>query len=89
MQPVSINDQRLTYNTNTTTLPETNTYYLQDSIQITMNLSGLTFNAVSGYLNQEDNVQTDMIDLDNDTKIQTAQIDSGKIFLIFSFIVFS
>ena len=46
-----------------------------------MNLSDLTFNAVSGYLNQEDNIQTDMIDLDNDTKIQTAQIDSGKIFL--------
>ena len=46
-----------------------------------MNLSDLTFNTVSGYLNQEDNVQTDMIDLDNDTKIQTAQIDSGKIFL--------
>ena len=81
MQPVSIDDQRLTYNTNTTTLPEISTFYLQDSIQITMNLSDLTFNAVSGYLNQEDNVQTDMIDLDNDTKIQTAQIDSGKIFL--------
>ena len=81
MQPVSIEDQRLTYNTNTTTLPEISTFYLQDSIQITMNLSDLTFNAVSGYLNQEDNIQTDMIDLDNDTKIQTAQIDSGKIFL--------
>ena len=81
MQPVSIDDQRLTYNTNTTTLPEISTFYLQDSIQITMNLSDLTFNAVSGYLNQEDNIQTDMIDLDNDTKIQTAQIDSGKIFL--------
>ena len=79
MQPISVDDQRLTYNTNTTTLPEINTYYLQDSIYITMNLSGLTFDAVSGFLNQDDNIQMDMIDLDNDTKIQTAQIDSGKI----------
>ena len=87
LQPVSVDDQRLTYNTNTTTLVETNTYYLQDSINITMNLSDLTFDAVSGYLNQDDNIQRDRIDLDNDTKIQTAQIDSGKIlFTIQNFI---
>ena len=87
LQPVSVDDQRLTYNTNTTTLGETNTYYLQDSINITMNLSDLTFDAVSGYLNQDDNIQRDRIDLDNDTKIQTAQIDSGKIlFTIQNFI---
>ena len=87
LQPVSVDDQRLTYNTNTTTLGETNTYYLQDSINITMNLSDLTFDAVSGYLNQDDNIQMDRIDLDNDTKIQTAQIDSGKIlFTIQNFI---
>ena len=87
LQPVSVDDQRLTYNTNTTTLVETNTYYLQDSINITMNLSDLTFDAVSGYLNQDDNIQMDRIDLDNDTKIQTAQIDSGKIlFTIQNFI---
>ena len=87
LQPVSVDDQRLTYNTNTITLVETNTYYLQDSINITMNLSDLTFDAVSGYLNQDDNIQMDRIDLDNDTKIQTAQIDSGKIlFTIQNFI---
>ena len=87
LQPVSIDDQRLTYNTNTTTLVETNTYYLQDSINITINLSDLTFDAVSGYLNQDDNIQMDRIDLDNDTKIQTAEIDSGKIlFTIQNFI---
>ena len=87
LQPVSVDDQRLTYNTNTTTLVETNTYYLQDSINITMNLSDLTFDAVSGYLNQDDNIQMDRIDLNNDTKIQTAQIDSGKIlFTIQNFI---
>ena len=52
-----------------------------------MNLSDLTFNAVSGYLNQDDNIQMDRIDLDNDTKIQTAEIDSGKIlFTIQNFI---
>lgn len=87
LQPVSIDDQRLTYNTNTTTLVETNTYYLQDSINITINLSDLIFDAVSGYLNQDDNIQMDRIDLDNDTKIQTAEIDSGKIlFTIQNFI---
>ena len=87
LQPVSVDDQRLTYNTNTTTLVETNTYYLQDSINITINLSDLTFDAVSGYLNQDDNIQMDRIDLDNDTKIQTAEIDSGKIlFTIQNFI---
>jgi hypothetical protein len=87
LQPVSIDDQRLTYNTNTTTLVEINTYYLQDSINITINLSDLIFDAVSGYLNQDDNIQMDRIDLDNDTKIQTAEIDSGKIlFTIQNFI---
>ena len=79
LQPVSVDDQRLTYNTNTTTLVETSTYFLHDSISITMNLSDLTFNAVSGYLNQDDNIQMDRINLDNDTKIQSAEIDSGKI----------
>ena len=79
--PVSVDDQRLTYNTNTTTLVETSTYFLHDSISITMNLSDLTFNAVSGYLNQDDNIQMDRISLDNDTKIQSAEIDSGKILL--------
>jgi len=77
--PVSVDDQRLTYNTNTTTLVETSTYFLHDSISITLNLSDLTFNAVSGYLNQDDNIQMDRINLDNDTKIQSAEIDSGKI----------
>ena len=87
MHPVSVDDQRLTYNTSTTTLVETSTYFLHDSISITMNLSDLTFNAVSGYLNQDDNIQMDRIDLDNDTKIQTAEIDSGKIlFTIQNFI---
>ena len=87
LHPVSVDDQRLTYNTSTTTLIETSTYFLHDSISITMNLSDLTFNAVSGYLNQDDNIQMDRIDLDNDTKIQTAEIDSGKIlFTIQNFI---
>jgi len=87
LHPVSVDDQRLTYNTSTTTLVETSTYFLHDSISITMNLSDLTFNAVSGYLNQDDNIQMDRIDLDNDTKIQNAEIDSGKIlFTIQNFI---
>ena len=87
LHPISVDDQRLTYNTNTTTLVETSTYFLHDSISITLNLTDLTFNAVSGYLNQDDNIQMDRIDLDNDTKIQTAEIDSGKIlFTIQNFI---
>ena len=42
-------------------------------------LPGLTFNAVTGYISQDDNVETDVIELDNDTKVETALIDSGQI----------
>ena len=79
LQPVSLADQRLTYSTTTITQSESNTYYLNDSIAVAITLPGLTFNAVTGYISQDDNVETDVIELDNDTKVETALIDSGQI----------
>jgi len=79
LQPVSLDDQRLTYSTTTITQSESNTYYLNDSIAVGITLPGLTFNAVTGYISQDDNVETDVIELDNDTKVETALIDSGQI----------
>jgi len=79
LQPVSLTDQRLTYSTTTITQSESNTYYLNDSIAVAITLPGLTFNAVTGYISQDDNVETDVIELDNDTKVETALIDSGQI----------
>ena len=79
LQPVSLADQRLTYSTTTITQSELNTYYLNDSISVMITLPGLTFNAVTGYISQDDNVDTDVIELDNDTNVETALIDSGKI----------
>ena len=79
LQPVSLDDQRLTYSTTTITQSESNTYHLNDSIGVEITLPGLTFNAVTGYISQDDNVETDVIELDNDTKVETALIDSGQI----------
>ena len=79
LQPVSLSDQRLTYSTTTITQSESNTYYLNDSISVLITLPGLTFNAVTGYISQDDNVDTDVIELDNDTNVETALIDSGQI----------
>ncbi len=79
LQPVSLEDQRLTYSTTTITQSAANTYYLNDSINVAINLPELTFNAVTGYISQEDNITEDVIELDNDTKVETALIDSGQI----------
>jgi len=79
LQPVSLTDQRLTYSSTTITQSESNTYYLNDSISTMITLTGLTFNAVTGYISQDDNVDTDVIELDNDTNVETALIDSGQI----------
>ncbi len=79
LQPVSLVDQRLTYGTTTITQSGSNTYYLNDSINVAINLSGLTFDAVTGYISQGNIVDEDVIELDNDTKVETALIDSGQI----------
>jgi hypothetical protein len=79
LQPVSLADQRLTYSTITITQSESNTYYLNDSIAVAIILPGLTFNAVTGYISQDNNMESDVIELDNDTKVETALIDSGQI----------
>ena len=80
--PVSLDDQRLTYGTTTITQSGSDTYYLNDSINVDINLPGLTFDAVTGYISQEDNVEVDIMELDNDTKVETALIDSGRIQLL-------
>jgi hypothetical protein len=80
--PVSLVDQRLTYGTTTITQSGSNTYYLNDSINVAINLSGLTFDAVTGYISQGNIVDEDVIELDNNTKVETALIDSGQIQLI-------
>ena len=80
--PVSLDDQRLTYGTTTITQSGSDTYYLNDSINVDINLPGLTFDAVTGYISQEDNVEADIIELDNDTKVEIALIDSGRIQLL-------
>jgi hypothetical protein len=49
---------------------------------VAINLSGLTFDAVTGYISQGNIVDEDVIELDNDTKVETALIDSGQIQLI-------
>ena len=77
--PVSLVDQRLTYGTTTITQSGSNTFYLNDSINVAINLSGLTFDAVTGYISQGNIVDEDVIELDNDTKVETALIDSGQI----------
>jgi len=82
LQPVSLEDQRLTYGTTTITQSGSYTYDLNNSINVAINLSGLTFDEVTGYISQEDIVEEDVIELDNDTKVETALIDSGHIQLI-------
>ncbi len=80
--PVSLEDQRLTYGTTTITQSGSYTYDLNNSINVAINLSGLTFDAVTGYISQGNIVDEDVIELDNDTKVETALIDSGQIKLI-------
>ena len=80
--PVSLVDQRLTYGTTTITQSGSYTYDLNNSINVAINLSGLTFDAVTGYISQGNIVDEDVIELDNNTKVETALIDSGQIQLI-------
>ncbi|UCH62170.1 MAG: hypothetical protein JSU77_10215 [Fidelibacterota bacterium] len=77
--PRSLDDQRLTYRTETVTRSGIYTYDLLDSIYADINLSELTFDAVTGYIIKEDIVEEDDIELDSETKVETAVIDSGEI----------
>ena len=79
---IGLKDQRLTYGTTTITQAGFNTYYLNDSINVAINLPGLTFDVVTGKISQEDIVEEDVIELDNDTKVDLALIESGQIQLI-------
>jgi hypothetical protein len=77
--PVSLEDQRLTYSTETITQLGIYTYQLLDSIDVELDLSELIFDAVTGYISEEDNVEEDEIELDSETIVETAAIDSGEI----------
>jgi hypothetical protein len=76
--PVGPDDQRLTYNTVTVTRSDSSTYDLLDFIDVRLNVSELTFNVVSGYISQADNVEEFDVALDNATKVETALISSGE-----------
>jgi hypothetical protein len=76
--PVSLDDQRLTYDAVTVTCSDSSTYDLLDSIDVWLNVSELTFDAVTGYISQADNVEEFDVALDNETKVETALISSGE-----------
>lgn len=77
--PVSLEDQRLTFVTTTVTRSGSYSYQLLDSIAFDLSASELTFDAVTGYIDQEDNVDESDIDLDSETRVETAVIDSGEV----------
>jgi hypothetical protein len=76
--PVSVDDQRLTYDAVTVTRSGTHAYDLLDSIDVRLDVSELIFDAVTGYISQDDNVEEFEVALDNDTKVETALISSGE-----------
>ena len=76
--PVSLDDQRLTYEAVTVTRSGSYFYDLLDSIDVRLDVSELTFNAVTGYISQDDNVDEFDVALDNDTKVESALISSGQ-----------
>ncbi|MCH8327502.1 MAG: hypothetical protein IID15_03135, partial [Candidatus Marinimicrobia bacterium] len=79
LQPVSIDDQRVTYVMEVITRPESGTYFLLDSIDVNVTLAGLEFDAITGFISQAVNIQEEFINLDSKTVVESAQIDSGAI----------
>ncbi|MCH8836991.1 MAG: hypothetical protein IIA60_04205 [Candidatus Marinimicrobia bacterium] len=76
--PVSLADQRLTYNTVTVTRIGNYTYDLLDSIEVVANMSELTFESLVGYISQDDNVEEGVIELGQETKVESALINTGE-----------
>jgi len=74
--------QYLTYQT-TVTMPtgELASYNLEDSIIVEINVSEIHFSSVTGYFDQEAIVAQDTINLEQATKIQTAEIAGGEMVL--------
>ncbi|UCD36774.1 MAG: hypothetical protein JSW54_07990 [Fidelibacterota bacterium] len=80
--PMSLEDQRVTYRTVTVTESGSYSYQLLDSIDVEVKLSELIYDAVTGYISQEENVEEDYIDLDSETQVETAVIGTGELELI-------
>ena len=80
--PISLDDQRLTYSTVTTTRSGSDRYHPLDSIEVELGLTELTFDETTGYISEEDNVEEDEIELESETKVETAVIDSGTVELV-------
>ncbi|MCH7575763.1 MAG: hypothetical protein IIA59_11635 [Candidatus Marinimicrobia bacterium] len=79
VQPVSIDDQRVTYTMQITTRNASGSYFLLDSIDVNVALDGLEFDAITGFISQAVNITEDFISLDSGTAVESARIDSGAI----------
>ncbi|MEE9162724.1 MAG: hypothetical protein V3U35_07100 [Candidatus Neomarinimicrobiota bacterium] len=77
--PVSVADQRLTYSTETVTQSGFYTYDLLDSIDVEVRMSELTFDAITGYVSQEDIIEEFVIELESETKVERAVIEAGEV----------
>lgn len=74
--------QYLTYQTTVTTpMGEIASYNLMDSIIVQIDVSEMHFSSVTGYFDQEAIVARDTINLEQATKIQTAEIAGGDMIL--------
>ena len=78
-----LDDQRLTYTTTTTTAANlVSEYSLTDSIVVNILISDLTFSQVTGLISQDAIVEENSIVLENETKVESAVIQSGDLNLI-------
>ncbi len=82
VSPDSFN-QHITYQTQVS-IPsdEVAAYDLMDSIEVNIDISELIFSQVTGFFDRDAIVERDSINLEEDTKIDLAVIDSGELELI-------
>lgn len=73
------NDQTIYYTTTTQTGGQYASYSLEDSVQVNIRMSAVTLSEATGYFTEDAMVKSDSIVLNEDTKIQEAQIDGGKL----------
>ena len=83
---LDFNENNLVYNYTVTTLPDSVTIDRYDVVDVELSLqssnnSGITFKSISGYF-IDDVIETNLIELDSETKIQSALIQTGQINLI-------
>ncbi|MCF7797222.1 MAG: hypothetical protein K9N11_03355 [Lentisphaeria bacterium] len=74
------NDQTLYYSAHVVTPEgELGTYNLLDSIIVEINVSTLTFSEIEGYFTQDAIVDSNVVALNNDTKVENALINRGDL----------